>query len=401
MTTNPNPTPDPDTYLEPLVAWRRHLHQYPELSFEEHETVKYIEAQLRERLGHATFNRLTDTSLVVVFDTGRAGPKLGLRADIDGLAVQEDQPNLEFTSTVPGRMHACGHDGHTATMMAAACWIDDHLDELTGEIHVIFQHAEETPPGGAKDMVATGYFTGFDYIYGFHYFTTMPTGTVDIKDGPASSNSDLFRITLTGLGGHASMPADTIDPVVTAGQLVGQLQTVVSRRVPAATPAVVSTTWLAAGTDSALNVIPGSARLGGSVRTQDDETRETVQRSMREFLAGVEAANPGMTAELDYLVGYDMVWNDPARTQLVRELAQARWGEKVVAEPAMLGGEDFAAFAQVAPATYAFIGAATTEKDFTTGSHHSSGFGLDEDAFPIALQLTLDVVVNAPRIAQG
>lgn len=390
---------DAAPYLDQLVAWRRHLHQYPEISFEERETVAYIEAELRARLTHATFERLTETSLVVVFDTGREGPKLGLRADIDGLAVQEDQPNLEFASKVPGRMHACGHDGHTATMMAAAAWIDDHLDDLTGEVHVIFQHAEETPPGGARDMVATGYFTGFDFIYGFHYFTTMPTGTVDIKDGPASSNSDLFRITLTGLGGHASMPADTIDPVVAAGALVGQLQTVVSRRVAAATPAVVSTTWLEAGNDKALNVIPGATRLGGSVRTQDDETRATVQRSMLEFLAGVEAANPGMTAELDYLVGYDMVWNDPARTQIVRELARARWGEQVVAEPAMLGGEDFAAFSQVAPATYVFVGAATTEKEFTTGSHHSAGFGLDEDAFPIALQLALDVVVNAPRIA--
>lgn len=391
-------------YVDELVSWRRHLHQYPELSFEEHETVAYIEAQLRERLKHATYHRLTPTSLVVVLDTGREGPKLGLRADIDALAVQEDQPNLPFASKIPGRMHACGHDGHTATIMAVCAWADDHFDSLTGEIQAIFQHAEEIPPGGAREMIATGYFTGFDFIYGFHYFATMPTGVIDIKDGPASSNSDLFRITLTGLGGHASMPADTIDPVVAAGQLVGQLQTVVSRRVAAGVPAVVSTTWLEAGTDAALNVIPGVARLGGSVRTQDDDTRALVERSMREFLAGLEAANPGLTAELDYLIGYDGVWNDPARTQIVRELAQARWGEGVIEQPAILGGEDFSAFSRVAPATYVFVGSALpqgSDERFTTGSHHSAGFGLDENSFEIGLQLALDVVTNGPRLAAG
>ncbi|MDO5697802.1 MAG: amidohydrolase [Dermatophilus congolensis] len=387
-------------YVDELVAWRRHLHQYPELSFAEHETVAYIEAQLRRRLAHATFRNLTPTSLVVTLDTGRPGPKLGLRADIDALPVQEDQPNLDFASTVPGRMHACGHDAHTATVMAAIAWADDHLDSLTGEIHAIFQHAEELPPGGAKEMVETGYFTGFDFIYGFHYFSTLPTGTVDIKDGPASSNSDLFTITLTGLGGHASMPAATIDPVVAAAALVTQLQTIVSRRVDAGVPVVVSTTYLAAGTDEALNVIPGVAKVGGSVRTQSEESRELVQRSMREFLAGLEASNPGMKAELDYLVGYDGVWNDPVRTQRVRELAQARWGERVVAEPAMLGGEDFSAFSRVAPATYVFVGSGSEGKPYTTASHHSSGFGLDEDSFPIGLALAVDVIINGPAITR-
>jgi amidohydrolase len=387
-------------YLDRLVTWRRHLHQYPELSFEEHGTAAYIAAELAGRLRHARFERLTPTSLVVVFATGRPGPKLGLRADIDGLAVQEDRPDLPFASVEPGRMHACGHDGHAATVMAACAWIDDHLEDLTGEIHAIFQHAEETPPGGAREMVATGYFEGFDFIYGFHYFATIPTGTIDVKDGPASANSDLFRITVTGRGGHASMPADTLDPVVAAAQLVGQLQTVVSRRVAAGVPTVVSTTWLEAGTLVARNVIPGSSRLGGSVRTTDQATRDLVQRSMREFLAGLEAANPGMTAELDYLVGYDRVWNDPARTAIVRELAQARWADQVVSLPPMLGGEDFAAFSQVAPACYVFIGAGSEVKGFTS-PHHSPTFGIDEDAFPIGLQLVIDVVRNGPRLAAG
>ena len=149
---------DAQPYLDQLVAWRRHLHQYPELSFEEHETVAYIERELRRELPDARFRNLTPTSLVVSIDTGKPGPRLGLRADIDGLAIQEDREDLEFASKVDGRMHGCGHDGHTATVMAAGSWIRDHLEDLTGTIHLIFQHAEEVPPGGAREMVATGQF---------------------------------------------------------------------------------------------------------------------------------------------------------------------------------------------------------------------------------------------------
>ena len=387
-----------DEYLDQLIGWRRHLHQYPELSFEEHQTVAYIEAELGAQLRHASFERLTPTSLVVVFDSGRPGPRIGLRADIDGLAITEDRPDLEFASKVPNRMHGCGHDAHTAVIMSLCCWIDDHLDELTGQVVAIFQHAEETPPGGAKEMVAAGYFNDFDFIYGFHFWATLPTGQIDIKDGAASANSDLFEITINGRGGHASQPDATIDPVVAAAGLVSQLQSVVARRIAPRTPAVVSTTWLSAGQQVALNVIPASAQLGGSVRTTDAETRELVRSSMTQFLAGLEAANPGLTTELNYLIGYDMVWNDPARTDIVRDLARQRHGAAVIGEPAMLGGEDFAAFSQVAPATYVFVGAGNQAKGFV-GSHHQPQFGIDEDAFPIAWQLAVDVVRNAERLA--
>ena len=396
----PDTAPDhgTDAYLDQLVAWRRHLHSHPEVSFEEHETVAYIEEQLTERLENATFHRPTPTSLVVSFDTGRPGPKIGVRADIDGLEVQEDRPDLDFASEVPNRMHACGHDGHTATVMALAAWVDEHLADLTGSVHAIFQHAEEIPPGGAREMVATGEFADYDYLFGFHYWASLPTGQIDIKEGSASANSDLVEITLRGRGGHASLPADTLDPVAAGAQLVSQIQTIVSRRVAADEPVVVSMTWFEAGSQGALNVIPAVARFGGSIRTTSALGRETVQRSLAEMCAGVEAANPGMTAELDYLVGYDRVWNDPARTRIIRELARARLGEDaVIANPPMLGGEDFAAFAQQAPATYVFIGAA----DGHGGAHHSSTFGLDEAAFPIALSLAVDVVTNGPRLAAG
>lgn len=385
-------------YLEQLLTWRRHLHQWPEASFEEHQTVAYIRDELTRRVPNAKLENLTPTSLVAVLDTGRPGPKVGVRADIDGLAMTENRPDLEFASKVPGRMHGCGHDGHTATVMSALAWAADHLDELHGTIVAIFQHAEETPPGGAKEMVATGYFDNFDYIFGFHYWATLPTGTVDVKDGPASANSDLWEVHLQGKGAHASLPELSVDAVLAATTLVQQLLQIPARRIGGLDPAVVTATWLDAGRQQALNVIPPEASVGGVVRTHSDEVREQVMAAFKDICAGLEAANPGLTCELDYLVGYDMTWNAPAPTQIVRELATKRWPDKVIAEPAMLGGEDFAAFSRTVPSTYVFVGAGNAEKGFDS-SHHSPTFGLDEDAFPIALQLVVDVLRNAEALA--
>jgi amidohydrolase len=391
---------DTEAYLEQIVAWRRHLHQYPEASFEEHETVAYLRDELTRRVPSAKLENLTPTSLIAVLDTGRPGPRIGLRADIDGLAMTEDRPDLEFASKVPGRMHGCGHDGHMAVVLGAMAWVEDHLDELTGTVVGIFQHAEETPPGGAAEMVATGWFDDFDFIFGFHLWSTLPTGTIDVKEGAASANSDLWQVTLTGVGAHASTPEHSVDPIVAGTTLVQQLLTVAARRVNGLRPAVVTATWFEAGRQQALNVIPPTAKVGGVVRTQDEETRATVQRVFTELLAGLEAANPGLEADLDYLVGYDMVWNDPARTRIVRELAGARWPGGLVSEPAMLGGEDFAAFSKVAPATYVFVGAGNPDKGFSAG-HHNPRFGFDEDALGIALQLAIDVVRSGPRLADG
>lgn len=387
-----------EPYLEQLLTWRRHLHQWPEASFEEHETVAYIRDELTHRVPGAKLENLTPTSLLAVLETGRPGPKVGVRADIDGLAMTEDRPDLEFASKVPGRMHGCGHDGHTATVMSALAWAADHLDELSGTIVAIFQHAEETPPGGAKEMVATGYFDDFDYIFGFHYWATLPTGTVDVKDGPASANSDLWQVHLRGKGAHASLPELSVDAVLAATTLVQQLLQIPARRIGGLDPAVVTATWLDAGRQQALNVIPPEASVGGVVRTHSDEVREQVMAAFKNICAGLEAANPGLTCELDYLVGYDMTWNAPAPTQIVRELATKRWPDKVIADPAMLGGEDFAAFSRTVPATYVFVGAGNAEKGFDS-SHHSPTFGLDEDAFPIALQLVVDVLRNAEALA--
>lgn len=387
---------DVTSYLDDLVTWRRHLHRHPELSFAEHQTVAYIERELRRELPDAQMRNLTPTSLVVTLDTGKPGPRLGLRADIDALAIQEDRPDLEFASEVPGVMHGCGHDGHTAVVMATMLWVRDHLADLTGTVTAVFQHAEERPPGGAQEMVATGFFDDFDYMYGFHLWGYQPTGTIDIKEGPASANSDLFSMTIHGRGGHASMPQETTDPVILATQTIQQIQHIVSRRIHPLSPAVVSATWLQAGTDTALNVIPGVAHLGGSIRTMDDDARQLVRQSLEQIAISLQT-DPQVRVDLDYVLGYDGVYNDPARTRILRGLAEQH-PLTIISEPPMLGGEDFAAFAQRVPSSYVFVGA---QEDPEAGGHHTPTFGVDEDSFAIAMALAVDVVRNGPELAAG
>lgn len=382
------------SYLDQAIIWRRHLHQHPEVSFEEVQTSQFIVDEM-SRLRHARIERLTPTSVVVVFATGRPGTRIGLRADIDALPVQEERPELEFSSKVPGAMHACGHDGHTAILMAACQYIDDHIEQFSGEIHAIFQHAEEILPGGAREMVATGYFDNFDFIYGQHLVSTLPTGTVDIKAGPATANTDAYNLVIHGKGGHAAMPDLSIDPVVIGAQFVTLLQGVVARRFSPHDRVVISNTIFQAGT--AQNIIPDSARLTGSVRTTTPVQRDRARQAIEDLLKGLCEAN-GAHYHFDYEVGYDAVHNDPTVTAIVRELAQARFGDQVVSLPPMMAGEDFSAFARRVPACYTFIGAANA--DFNHPHHHPK-FGLDEASFATGLQMMIDVAQNSARFARN
>ncbi len=389
---------DTTKYVDDMITWRRHLHMHPEASFEEHETVKYLRKVLTERAPSAELSNPTSTSLLATFDTGRPGPTIGLRSDIDGLVMKEDRPDLEFASKVDNRMHGCGHDGHMAVILSAMAWVQDNLDDMNGTIVGIFQHAEETPPGGAKEMVATGRFNNFDYIFGFHLWSTLPVGTIDIKDGPASANSDLWTMTFKGKGAHASTPEDSISPTIAAANMTSQLMSIAAVRISGLEPAVVTTTYMEAGNADALNVIPPVATIGGVVRTHDDTVQAKVREVMEDLATAAELANPGMEVELDYLVGYPMVWNDPQRTAIVRELAEERYPSKIISHPPMLGGEDFAEFSRVAPATYVFVGAGNPEKGFDAG-HHNPRFGIDEDSLEISLQLAIDVLKNRERLA--
>lgn len=379
-----------------VIAYRRYLHQYPEPSFHEYETSQFIYDEM-SKLNNVEVTRPTETSVLVKIAGSKPGKKIGLRADIDALPIQEERPEFDFQSKKDGFMHACGHDGHTAILMVATQFLAEHTDELEGEIYSIFQHAEETPPGGAQEMVATGLFNDFDFIYGHHLFSTIPLGIMDIKSGPNSGNSDLYELKIFGRGGHAAYPQDSIDPVIIGGQIIEKLQTIVSRKVPPLNAAVISNTVFQAGSTNALNIIPDTAILGGSVRTDNTEVRKMVAEEIERVVKATCEAY-GATYELDYTLGYSAVFNYVEPTKIVKDIAENLFPGKTTELPLSLGGEDFSAFSDIVPATYIWIGAGNPEKGYDYPHHHPK-FALDEESFLIGVKMFIAVAANYSNLS--
>ncbi|MFC3418977.1 M20 family metallopeptidase [Salinicoccus hispanicus] len=365
-----------ENVMEEVVSWRRTMHRHPEISFEEHWTSSYIEGEL-EKIGKIEISRPTETSVLGIIKGANPGRKVGLRADIDALQIQEERDDIDFISENENAMHACGHDGHAAILLGAAKVLVGNIDSLHGEVYLIFQHAEEVPPGGAAEMVATGLFDDLDFIYGQHLFTPIPTGRIGIKAGPITSNSDSFDLRIQGSGGHASQPENAIDPIIIGGQILNQFQTIVSRITSPLDSVVISTTKFHAG--SAKNIIPDTAMLEGSVRTLSDETRAVVSERMEKAVESI-CAMYGATYDFSFNIGYSAVVNDAAMTEKVKEIAEGEFGDKVFEFPLAMGGEDFSAFSRIIPATYAWIGAGNKDKNMEYPHHHPK-FGIDEDGF--------------------
>ncbi|HST24413.1 MAG TPA: amidohydrolase [Gaiellaceae bacterium] len=363
----------PPELEQQAIAWRRHLHAHPELSFQEVETSRYVEETLRSFDG-LELDRPTPTAVVATLRGARAGKVLALRADMDALPIQEEN-ELEFASTRPGAMHACGHDGHTAMLLAAAKLLSTRGDELAGEVRFVFQHAEEKPPGGARQLVDAGVMDGVDLVVGAHLASMKETGKVACPAGPIAAAADTFSAVVRGSGGHAAAPHRTVDPLVVAAQVVTNLQSLVSRTVDPIESAVVSVTRFHAGT--ADNIIPETVELGGTVRTFDPGVRAEVRAGMERVFAGVTAAH-GASFSFDFTDGYAAVVNDAAAAELVEAAARAELGEDAImeAEPIM-GGEDFSAYLEKAPGAFFWIGAGHDGAI----PHHHPRFTIDESAF--------------------
>jgi amidohydrolase len=357
-----------------VVAWRRHLHANPELSFEEHETARFVEETLAS-FGGLELERPTPTSVVARLRCDRPGRTLALRADMDALPIHEDS-GVEFASRNDGVMHACGHDGHTATLLAVARTLVERRDELTGEVRFVFQHAEELPPGGAQELVAAGVLDGVDAIVGAHLFSTLEVGKVAVIGGPCTAAADVFSATIRGKGGHAAFPHETVDPIAVAAQAIANLQHIVARATPPLDSAVVSVTRIAGGT--ADNIIPESVSLGGTVRTYRSEVRERTREAIERTLNGVTAAH-GADYELDYTFGYDPVVNDTELAALMREAAGY---DRLVEHDPIMGGEDFSAYLRAAPGCFVFVGAGEPG----AYPHHHPRFTIDERALPVAIE---------------
>lgn len=373
---------------EQVIAWRRYLHENPELSFHEEKTAQFVHDTLAS-FGNLEISRPTKNSVMARLIGSAPGKVVAMRADMDALAITEEN-TFEYASKNPGVMHACGHDGHTAMLLGAAKLLSGMKDRIQGEVRFLFQHAEEIYPGGAEEMVQAGVMDGVDLVIGTHLWSPMEYGTVGICYGPMMAAPDTFWITVIGKGGHAALPHQTIDSIAVASQVVTNMQHIVSRNTDPLDNLVVSITKFVGGTTH--NVIPGSVEICGTVRTFDQNLREAVPGLMERVVKGITEAH-GASYEFKYEFGYRAVINDEEVTKLMEEVVVESLGPEWVdhIKPNM-GGEDFSAFMQKAPGCFFYVGAGNREKGITYPHHHPR-FTIDEDALEVGVKM----FVNAAR----
>ena len=378
-------------YMDDVINWRRHLHQNPELSFEEYETTNYI-ISILEPLENIEILRPTKTGVIGVLKGSHPGKIIGLRADIDALAVNEET-DVEFKSTKPNIMHACGHDGHTAMLLATAVIANDYVDDIHGEIKFIFQPAEEVPPGGAKEMIESGALDDVDYFFGQHLMPTSPTGTIAMKIGTMFASSDRFDITFQGKGGHAAMPHLAIDPVLIAVEAIQAFQTIVSRKTHPHYNGTISTTVV--NTVGAENVIPDTINIKGSVRNYDATVRDETEKYIIQIAEGV-AKTHGGSANIIYDRGYSPVVNDEACFDISYAAAEAFLDEKdiIIEKAPQTASEDFSEYNKLAPGNYVLIGSKNDEKGANMSPHHPK-YMVDEDALYFGIMQFLNTIAKA------
>jgi amidohydrolase len=358
-----------------VIGWRRHLHQNPEPSFQEEQTAQFV-AETLESFPGIEVSHPTRTSVMGRLSGARRGQVLAIRADMDALPIQEEN-DFEFASRRPGVMHACGHDAHTAMLLATAKVLSGLRENMPGEVRFLFQHAEELFPGGADEMIGAGVMDGVDAVIGAHVWSPLEAGKIGIVYGPAMAGPDTFWITVHGQGGHAALPHQTVDPIVVGAELVTSLQHIVSRSTDPLVTAVVSVTQFVAGTTH--NVIPGSVQMQGTVRTFEPGLRSRMPELMERHVKGVTDAH-GASYDFKYEHGYRVVVNEPRITRVVEAAVRDVLGPSAVEmmKPNM-GGEDFSAFQERAPGCFFFIGVGNAGKGIVHPHHHPR-FTVDEDA---------------------
>ncbi|MBW5444694.1 amidohydrolase [Cohnella sp. CFH 77786] len=378
-----------------MVAWRRHLHRYPELSFKEYETSRMI-ADLLESWGLEVKRGVGGTGVVARLTGSLPGRCIALRADIDALPIA-DEKTCEYASTVPGVMHACGHDAHTAEMLAVARYYSLRKEETAGTRLFLFQPGEETLPGGAVGMIADGALEGAEAIYGIHLWSLLPYGTVTTRPGPFMACPDEFEVEIAGRGGHAGLPHESADALVTGAALVTALQSIVSRSVNPLESAVVSVGQLHAGT--ANNVIAERCRLSGTVRTFTPEIRSLVRRRLEEVVRHVCEMH-GTEYRFHYIEGYPPVVNDEAEAARVLAVsAEALPEVRTTVSERIMAGEDFSYYLKEIPGCFVFVGAG--REDGASAPHHHPRFDIDERAMLLAARLLVAVADDSARPDSG
>jgi amidohydrolase len=374
-----------------LVRYRRHFHTHPELSLQEFETARFIEAELRDFGYDALRTGVGGTGILATLQGGRPGPVTLLRADMDALPIAE-QNDVPYRSCNDGVMHACGHDGHMAILLGAARELQRRRAEVRGTIVLCFQPGEEGHAGN-KLMIDDGALENphVDRTFALHLYTGLDVGMVGIRDGAFFASSDRFDIELTGRGGHGAMPHNAVDPIVGAAQLVTMLQTIASREVAAAQPVVVTVGSLHAGTT--FNVIPDSAQLQGSVRAFDAQVRDEIPQRIERLVAGLCDAMR-LNYRFDYRFVYPPTVNDRATNDVVRAVAREIVGDANVADPheIVMWSEDMSFMHERRPGAYFLVGARGPERGGEP--QHSARFDIDERSLEVGMAMMVGLALH-------
>lgn len=366
-----------DELYPEMVEIRRYLHQNPELSFQETKTAQYIAGFYKE-LGIPVQTKIRGNGVIATLKGEKPGKTVALRADFDALPIQ-DEKDVPYKSKVDGVMHACGHDGHTATLLVLAKTMKFFQEDLSGTIVFLHQHAEEYAPGGAKPIVESGVLDDVDAVFGTHLWATTPLGVLQTSKSVFMAGTDRFELTIQGQGGHGAYPHETKDAIVIGTQVVSQLQQIVSRRLDPLETAVLTIGVFEAGTT--FNVIADKAKIIGTVRFLNTSIQEKIIEEMEKIIKGVCVGNDA-SYSFDYVKGYPPLVNHAKEAELVLQASEGideiHTAEEVVP---VMGGEDFAYYTMKKPGAYFFTGA---QKEGNNYPHHHPKFDIDERALPIA-----------------
>lgn len=387
-----------------MTEWRRHLHANPELALQEEKTSDYV-AQKLEEWGIEIHRGIAKTGIVGVLHgqsrgqndghNGNQGKAIGIRADMDALPMSELN-DFDHKSTNAGRMHACGHDGHTTMLLGAAKYLSETRN-FDGTVYFIFQPAEEDI-GGGRIMVEEGLFDRFpmEAVYGLHNMPGIPAGEIALREGPTMACADTFDVVVTGKGGHAAMPQFAVDSIIVATQIVQAYQSIVSRAVDPIESAVVSVTQFHAG--DAYNVLPQEAKICGTVRTFKPEVRARVRKAMEDMAKSISIAH-GAEASFEYHEGYPALVNDASHTEKAAVIAKKLVGEDKVHEgmPPMMGGEDFSYMLEAKAGTYIFLGNGVEGEKGGVSVHHPE-YDFNDDISPVGASFWAELVESSlPR----
>ncbi len=383
-----------DEYVPDLVATRRDFHEHPELAFEEVRTSGIVARRL-QALGLEVQTGIARTGVTALLRGGAAGPgakTLAIRADMDALPIEELN-EVDYRSQSAGKMHACGHDGHTAILLTVADILSKRRAELAGNVKFVFQPAEESI-GGAQPMVREGAMQNVDAIIGLHLISDIPLGRVGVRAGEVFASADDYILTVRGRGGHAASPHEAIDPIVITAHIITALQTLISRETSPFHPSIVTIGEIKAGTT--FNIIPETATMRGTVRSFSSTHRTHLMRRIGEVASGI-ASTLGGSCEIEWQIGgCPPCYNDPAITAIVRAAAVEAVGAAQVDEDESVmstGSDDMAEFLQAVPGCYFVVGSRNEAKG-THYQHHHPRFNLDEDALPIGVEVLTRATLN-------